>query len=282
MSDNYSYELPEEEAFLSALLKILQSKAEVELYSLLQGATCEISSSGSYSRKRWNALYTTVFFHIPIENYRDLDETTKAKLIYYCDIVMPKSAGLDVRNVELSPSLNPRPSDKTLKGDLEDINRSLQKDEVEFQLPPDLTKKGKEMAEAYLYLYAVENYLRVFIQTLAEERFGQGYFGKLTIPASLRRSIDSRKEQEQRNQWLRMRGDSDLFYLDFNDLGVLILNNWELFKSRFPDQAWISSKINELYGCRNLVAHNSYIGEHERDVIRVGFRSIVRQINLKP
>jgi hypothetical protein len=76
-----------------------------------------------------------------------------------------------------------------------------------------------------------------------------------------------------------VRGDSDLFYLDFKDLGTIILNNWELFRVYFPDQSWISAKMNELYSCRNLVAHNSYIGAHERDLIRVYFRSIIKQLN---
>jgi hypothetical protein len=74
------------------------------------------------------------------------------------------------------------------------------------------------------------------------------------------------------------RGNNPLFYLDFKDLGTLILNNWESFKTYFPNQAWISAKIEELAHCRNLVAHNSYLGKHERDVIRVNFDSIVKQI----
>jgi hypothetical protein len=52
-----------------------------------------------------------------------------------------------------------------------------------------------------------------------------------------------------------------------------------LFKPYFPQQSWIATKIDELGNCRNLVAHNSYLGKHERDVIRVNFNSIIKQIS---
>ena len=78
---------------------------------------------------------------------------------------------------------------------------------------------------------------------------------------------------------MSIRGGSDLFYLDFADIDDIIINNWELFKSYFPGQAWISSKITDLGNCRNLVAHNSNLGAHEKDVIRVNFNSIIRQLN---
>ncbi len=77
---------------------------------------------------------------------------------------------------------------------------------------------------------------------------------------------------------MSVRGGSELFYLDLKISVDLILNNWNLFKDYFPHQAWISSKIEELGNCRNLVAHNSVIGDHERNVIRVDFLSILRQI----
>jgi hypothetical protein len=95
----------------------------------------------------------------------------------------------------------------------------------------------------------------------------------------VKKGIEVRKVAEAKNNWISIRGESDLFYLDFSDIGDLITNNWEIFKAYFPDQAWISSKINELGRCRNLVAHNSNLGSHEKDVIRVDFNSIIRQLN---
>ena len=102
---------------------------------------------------------------------------------------------------------------------------------------------------------------------------------QLSVPTSVQKGISIRRDQESKNRWLSVRAGSELFYLDFKDLGTLILNNWDLFRSSFPDQSWVSSKIDELANCRNLVAHNSLIGSHERDVIRVNFAGIVKQLS---
>src|SRR5690606_24355890 len=108
--------------------------------------------------------------------------------------------------------------------------------------------------------------------------YGSDYVSKLNLTKSIRDTIAGRKRTESKNRWVSIRGDSDLFYLDFIELNSLIQNNWELFKDYFPDQAWISAKLNELYSIRNLVAHNSYVGEHERNILQVNFRSIVKQL----
>ena len=111
------------------------------------------------------------------------------------------------------------------------------------------------------------------------ENINGDIFAILNLPGNVKKSILSRKEQEKKNRWISVRGDSILFYLDFKDLGALILNNWDLFKDDFPGQSWVSTKIEELGNCRNLVAHNSFIGSHERDVIRVNFNSIINQLS---
>ena len=111
------------------------------------------------------------------------------------------------------------------------------------------------------------------------DSIGINYFDSIKISADIRRRVSGRKENEKKNKWKSVRGDSNVFYLDFADIGLIIVNNWNIFSRYFPDQSWISSKINELAECRNHIAHNSYIGSHERDVIRIHFTSILKQID---
>lgn len=146
-------------------------------------------------------------------------------------------------------------------------------------LSDEIKQKGKEMADVYIYLYCIENALRLFIEKIAKDKYGNSYFTNLRTDTDIVREIRNKKIDEEKNQWLRIRGDSELFYLDFNDLGSIIRNNWELFKVYFPSQEWICTKITELSKCRNLVAHNSYFGKDERDLIRVYFTTILKQIN---
>ncbi len=135
------------------------------------------------------------------------------------------------------------------------------------------------MMKVYLYLYVTENYIRLFIEQACINAHGQDYFSKLTLTKTIKDTISGRERNEEKNCWVSVRGDSDLFYLDFIELSVLIQNNWVMFKEYFPDQSWINSKLNKLYSTRNLVAHNNIVGEHERNILQVNFRSIVKQLN---
>lgn len=281
MSDNFTYSPPDNKRYLQALLKLLRAKGETKLYELLKESKCAFDASSSYSRVRWNAVYTTVYFYIPVDNFDvlDLDDDVKSRLIGYCDTIMPKNVGFDVLHVELSPSLeNEDLEHHSLESDLNEFSNSVGATE-QFYIPEDVLLKGKEMMNVYLYLYAIENYLRLFIERICIQAHGRDYFSKLTLTKNIRDTINGRKRNEEINRWISVRGDSELFYLDFIELASLIQNNWELFKGYFPDQSWISSKLNELYGIRNLVAHNSYVGEHERNILQVTFRSIVKQLN---
>ncbi len=280
MSSGYTYTPPEEEIYMRALLLTLKKRGYQQIIDCLENGHCSFYISSTYSRIRWDGLCTVVTFSLPLTNYErlDLSEEDKNNLISICNLVMPKETGLDVTGTEFSPNLDSLESAETLKNDLDKMREQIRTSTSKFTLPEDIIDKGKQMAEAYIYLYVVENYVRLFIERVAREKHGIDYFTKLNIPSSIRGFIAGRKTQEAKNQWISVRGDSDLFYLDFKELGTIIQNNWEIFKPYFPDQSWICSKIDELGNCRNLIAHNSIIGEHERDVIRVNFNSILRQL----
>jgi hypothetical protein len=282
MSDNFTYKAPNTEKYLQALLKLLKSKGETLLYDILRNSKCVIDSSSSYSRSRWNAYYTTIYFHVPTNDFDnlDIDEESRSRLTEYCDKIMPRNVGFDVMQVEISPSIDSEFSNSisALEDDLEEFSHSFGETE-NFYIPDDVLTKGKEMMKVYLYLYVIENYIRLFIEQVCSRVYGPEYFSKLNLTKTIKDTINGRKRSEEKNRWVSIRGDSELFYLDFIELATLIQNNWDIFKGFFPDQSWISSKLSELYSIRNLVAHNSYVSEHERNILQVNFRSIVKQLN---
>lgn len=277
MSD-FTYDVPGEDEFLSALLLLLKKDGESELPDLLTGAGCSIVPSGSYSRRRWNALWTEVRFSVSTDKFGLVTSEVENKLVSYCQRIMPAEAGYDVMSVSITPRLKNGKESKRLDEEIKDVCRTLDNMQDFISLPSDLESKGREMAEVYLFLYYAENVLRLFIEQVGREAHGPEFFSRIQVPKSIRDGIAARKRNEEKNKWLRVRGDSDLFYLDFKDLGDIILNNWTLFSKFFPDQAWIKTKIEEMANCRHLVAHNSYVDEHGREVIRLNFKSIIRQL----
>lgn len=142
-------------------------------------------------------------------------------------------------------------------------------------LPQDIQQKGREMSEVYLYLYCIENSLRIFIEEIMKSQ-------TVNIPKRVQDTIDKLKKSEQESKYLPIRGNSDLFYCDFIELGKIIVGNWTVFGKYFPKQNehWLNVMVDELYKIRCLVAHNSYVGKDERDALKVYYKSITAQLQL--
>jgi len=281
LAPDWTYKIPNEDMYLKALLILLKRKGLEDISNLLKDSTCKIIQSSNFSRVRWNAYATTVYFYLPLDKW-DLRHNDimfhKDEIISICNELMPKEAGLDVLNIEISPSLEDIKIQESLLDSLSKVDDILSSDIKAQILPEDIIEKGKQMSEAYIYLYVVENTIRLFIDSVAKNYYGNVYFNKLKLNREIKSNLGIRKEDERKNQWLRVRGDSDIFYLDFDDLGSIIRNNWQIFQDFFPSQEWIVTKIDELSKCRNLVAHNSIIDKDERDLVRVNFTQILKQI----
>jgi hypothetical protein len=162
-----------------------------------------------------------------------------------------------------------------------EIRREASFDIVGEFLPEDVKTKGKEMSEAYILVYCMENSLRIFVEKICYNQYGDGYIQKIKMSTDLERKIKIRKAEEETNKWLSVRGGNDLFYLDLDDLGKIIQNNWDLFKGFFPSQNWIVVKIEEIAKCRNLIAHNSYIKTDDRKLLPLYYMHILKQIQEK-
>jgi hypothetical protein len=281
MSD-FTYEIPDERKFFAAIQQILSKSTkemETQIADKLRNGRCSIVSSSQFSQKRWDAFSTSVHFYVSVDNLDFFDKETLRILLTVSDRIMPKVAGYDIQNVEVAPILEEISIDDTLSSDLEEIQASISNRTFQL-LPADIKEKGKEMSEVYIYLYCVENSLRLFVDQIFTIKIDSDYWSKILIPNSVKKSIQVRKESESKNQWIGIRGNSDLFYLDFKEISNIIISNWELFKEYFPDQHWLNVKIDELGNCRNLIAHNSYVSSMERDVIRLNYNQILKQITL--
>lgn len=162
-----------------------------------------------------------------------------------------------------------------------EIRKEASVDIVVELLPEDIITKGKDMSDAYVLLYCVENSIRIFIERISHDKFGDDFLYKIKISSDLKTKIRNRKSDEEKNKWLSIRGGNDLFYLDLDDLGKIIQNNWDLFERFFPNQNWIIGKIDEIAKCRNLIAHNSYIKKDEKVLLLVYYKQILKQIQTK-
>jgi hypothetical protein len=279
----FTYEIPNEERYLQALLIKLGEIGRDDLAYQLSWCKCSITKTTNFSKLRWDGYYTIIDFEVPLDIYSrfvaGISEDDKKCISNICNEVMPPKNGLDAMEINFKISL-----DEESRKD--DALTELAKATSEFSarikneiLPEDIKQKAKEMSEVYLYTYCVENALRAFITKAAEEKLGSEFLDRLLLSKDMKSKIEKRKNQEAKKKWLSTRGNSDVFYLDIDDLGNLIQNNWEIFSQYFESAQWITTNVNEVAACRNIIAHHGYLQKDERDIIRTDFLKILRQIS---
>lgn len=248
------------------------SVADYSLYRYAQAVRLLKDSICHFSLDIENKFASIEFF-VPSKHLISKNSEVGGLIIKIYDVCMPIYASNNyVIYFELyaMPSINVQTGnsvidelEKIIDGDLDRNSSSL---------PMDIKDKGKGMSRAYLMLYCIENTLRLFIESVEKN-----VTTPLFISSSVRKKIADRKANEVQNKYLSIRGNSDLFYLDFKELGDIIVNNPVLL-SHFPNESWVKVKIEELGNIRNLIAHNSYIGELEIRIIAANYESILRQI----
>lgn len=278
MSD-YSYEFPNEENFYFGIKAIVKSQysRDKDLCELVNASRCSFYGTTTYSQKRWNAFYAEVRFFVPVGIFTKHNsvkmELIESTLLDICKHLMPPETSYDIMKVTVSPDM----SSETGKDSIEEIKEVIE-NKAFLRINGDLIEKGKKMADAYISLYVLENYIRQYIDAKLTEKYGDNYMDSIAVSRKVKSGMESRKKEEQSRKWLPLRGNKDLFYMDFNDLADVIVNNWDCFENDIPDQEWIKVKIQEMYDIRCLIAHNSYISEDNIQLLNLTTKQILAQL----
>ena len=151
-------------------------------------------------------------------------------------------------------------------------------DDMLVSVPAVVRGGAIEMQRVYKLLYVFENLIRNFIDDRFIEVDNTHDWWDARASSEMKKKLDSRTQEELKNLWHPGRGDSPLFYIDFGDLALLIINNWSVFKDFFPNQAWVSSRIQETEKSRNVIAHTNLLPESEAARLEQHLRDWIAQI----
>jgi hypothetical protein len=210
MTMDFTYEIPNEEKYLAAVIVMIKMKGNTELATLLSRSKCSVITSSSYSQKRWNAYYTTVDFAVPPNDYDKvialMGSASKEIVRQICADVMPAKTGFDVMDVTASISLEDTLQKVDTMEDLTNMTEGLPEKMRTVIIPDDIKAKAKVMSEVYLYTYCAENALRAFIEVVAIKNYGQDYLAKLMLNNKMKDKIKERKQLQEKKKWLSARG----------------------------------------------------------------------------
>jgi hypothetical protein len=156
-------------------------------------------------------------------------------------------------------------------------SEELREHDLYAPVPEAIRTNSMAMQRAYRMLFVFENLLRDFIAQALSELDGENWFDARAT-AAMKGRVQDRKDKEQRNQWHIGRNEHPIYYLDFGDLGLLIINHWTVFKDFFENQAWVQSRIQEAERTRNVIAHTNVLASEEGERLEMYLRDWMRQV----
>lgn len=148
---------------------------------------------------------------------------------------------------------------------------------VERDFSPRVWHDATNMSSVYTALYCIENTIRNFIVERMSERFGIDWWEN-KVPKKIKDSVISLKKQEEKNKYHSNRSGSEIGYTMLANLGQIIISNWDDFSDIIPNQAWLTSRMDDLEMSRNIIMHTGTLPDDEIDRIESIVRDLLRQI----
>ena len=143
--------------------------------------------------------------------------------------------------------------------------------------PPAIRRSAMTSLPVYLAFFCLENSVRELVVERLSEAHGSEWWDTCASQ-KIKDRVASRQEKEGANRWHIRRGEQEVYYTDFGDLKLLISNNWVDFEDLFPDQNWVTARLDELEASRNIIAHMNTLDDRETDRIRLYLQDWVRQV----
>lgn len=160
------------------------------------------------------------------------------------------------------------------------VVNSAQQDDVDlFASVPESVRAGSiYMQRCYRMLFILENMVRTLVADVLQERDGPEWFDK-RASQPMKKKVAERREKESRNNWHAGRNTTDVSYLDFGDLAMLIQTHWADFKDLLPPrQEWVMSRLSDAERTRNVIAHTNVLADEEVSRLEMIVTDWIKQV----
>ncbi|MFC1910935.1 hypothetical protein ACFLXC_06670 [Chloroflexota bacterium] len=140
-------------------------------------------------------------------------------------------------------------------------------------LSQDVISKANKNAEAYTFLYFVENSARNLINTRMKKIWGEDWWQKIDYKngelLKIKENAENLKNKESRNKLIQQEKDN-LFYCDIGNFIDFIRISFSMAGTRDQAQnnAQVLSCLQEIDGIRKQVAHTRPICEDIFDLLK--------------
>lgn len=141
---------------------------------------------------------------------------------------------------------------------------------------PRLMGDAEQMSDVYVAFFCLENAVRDLISQRLLERKGTDWWNEC-VPAKIKTAVETLQAKEAKNRYHTQRSTTLIGYTMFGNLAQIIIANWQEFTDLFPDQAWVTSRFNDLEMSRNVIMHTGLLPQIEIERIESIVRDWIRQ-----
>lgn len=144
-------------------------------------------------------------------------------------------------------------------------------------LDPDQLASAARMAIVYTAIAAFENSARKFIGKVLADRYGDRWWVE-RVSEAIRKSAESRREDEAKARWHGRRGDLPVNYTDLGDLPKIIQQNWEDFEPYIRRIDWATAIFTSVERSRNVIMHSGLLDIEDVERLGIQVRDWVKQV----
>lgn len=146
-------------------------------------------------------------------------------------------------------------------------------------LDDECVNSAKIMATVYTAIAAFENMVRKFVVKVLLEHNGENWWEQC-VSDKIRKSAESRKNDEEKIKWHTQRGLSMINYVDFGDLASIMSQNYELFEVHIVSIEWARQIFSTLEHSRNVIMHSGELGKRDIERIGTNIRDWISQVGV--
>ena len=146
-------------------------------------------------------------------------------------------------------------------------------------LDDECVNSAKIMATVYTAIAAFENMVRKFAVKVLLEHKGEHWWEE-AVSEKIRKSAESRKNDEEKIKWHTQRGLSMINYVDFGDLASIMSQNYELFEVHIVSIEWARQIFSTLERSRNVIMHSGELGKRDIERIGTNIRDWISQVGV--
>lgn len=144
-------------------------------------------------------------------------------------------------------------------------------------LDPEELSVSERMAAVYAAITAFERSARRFVSRVLLSEYGETWWDD-KVSENIRKSAESRRDEEEAIKWHGTRGDDLLTYTELGHLVKIIQQNWTDFEPHVRRVDWASGIFTTIERSRNVIMHSGVLDIEDIERVGMNIRDWVKQV----